>query len=236
MLRSLTALSLCLLAACANTTTNSDTAEIPNTLTRAEANDGFKLLFDGRSTEHWRGFKKDGFPEGWIVDGDALTRTESGGDLITREEFGSFELRLEWKISPGGNSGIMWHVIESDDVQATYQSGPEMQVLDDTGYPGVEPEHSAGACYALYPPSAAAAKPVGEWNQVRLRVHGGRVEQWLNGVLVCAYELWSDDWDARVQASKFSSMPHFARARSGHVALQDHGDPVWYRNLRIKRL
>ena len=236
MLRSLTALSLCLLTACAHTTTNSDTAETPNTLTRAEANDGYVLLFDGMSTEHWRGFKKGGFPEGWIIDGDALTRTESGGDIVTREPYDSFELRLEWKISPGGNSGIMWHVIESDDVQATYQSGPEMQVLDDAGYPDIEPEHSAGACYALYPPSSAATKPVGEWNQVRLRVDDGHVEHWLNGVKICYYQLWSEDWNERVQASKFSSMPLFARARSGYIALQDHGDAVWFRNLRIKRL
>ncbi|MCA8980589.1 MAG: DUF1080 domain-containing protein [Planctomycetes bacterium] len=236
MLRSLTALSLTLLAACAGTQTNTDTAEVPNTLTRAEANDGFQLLFDGSSTDRWRGFKKDGFPEGWVVEGDALARVASGGDIITRDEYDSFELRLEWKISPGGNSGIMWHVIESDDVQATYQSGPEMQVLDDAGYPDIEPEHSAGACYALYPPSASAAAPVGEWNRVRLRVDHGHVTHWLNDVKLCEYDLWSDDWNARVQASKFSSMPHFAKARAGHIALQDHGDPVWYRNLRIKRL
>jgi 3-keto-disaccharide hydrolase len=236
MLRSLTALSLLVLAGCAANQTNSDTAETPNTLTRAEANDGYQLLFDGRSMEHWRGFKKDEVPEGWLIEDGALTRTQSGGDIITRETYGSFELRMEWKISPGGNSGIMWHVIESDGVNATYESGPEMQILDNTGHPGVEPLNAAGACYDLYPAEVSAAKPVGEWNQVRLRVHRGKVEQWLNGSLICEYTLWSDDWNARVQASKFSSMPHFAVAREGHIALQDHQSPVWFRNLRIRRL
>ena len=237
MLRTLTALSLTLLAACAGTQTNTDTAAEPNTLTRAEANDGYELLFDGTSTEHWRGFKKDEFPAGWTVEDGAITRVESGGDIVTREQYGAFELRLEWKIAPGGNSGIMWHVVETDGVNATYESGPEMQVLDDAGYPDVEPEHSAGACYALYPASEPAAEAVGEWNRVRLRVgKDGRVEQWLNDVKVCDYVLWSDDWNARVRASKFASMPHFAKAKSGHIALQDHGDRVWYRNLRIQRL
>lgn len=233
-MRSFTALCSMLLAACANTP--AETAETPNSLTSAEARDGYELLFDGQSTEHWRGFKKDAFPDGWVAENGALARLESGGDIITREQYSSFDLRLEWKIAPGGNSGIMWHVIESDAVQATYQSGPEMQVLDNAGHPGVEPFHSAGACYELYAPSVSAAKPIGEWNQARLTVRGDHVEHWLNGVKVCEYTLGSDDWNARVQAGKFASMPHFARSRKGHIALQDHQSLVWYRNLRIRRL
>lgn len=236
MLRSLTALSFLLLAGCVHSATNSETAATPNTLTRAEANDGYTLLFDGKQTDQWRGFKKDSFPAGWVVQDGALARVESGGDIITREQFDSFELRLEWKISPGGNSGIMWHVIESDAVQATYQSGPEMQVLDDSGYPTNEAFHSAGACYELYAPTVSAARPIGEWNQVRVRVVGDHVEQWLNGVKVCDYVVGSKDWNQRLQASKFASEPYFAVARKGHIALQDHQSPVWFRNLRIRRL
>jgi len=234
MTRTLFVLALLSISACRTTTP--EAAELPNTLSKAEERAGYELLFDGESTEHWRGYKKAGFPEGWTVDGGALARVESGGDIVTREQYDSFELALEWKISPGGNSGIFWHVVESDDLHSVWETGPEMQVLDDIGHPGVEPMHSAGACYALYAPSESAAAPVGEWNQVRLRVDDGHVEQWLNGVKLCDYVMGSDDWNARVQASKFSSMPRFARARNGRIALQDHGDPVWYRSLRIRRL
>ena len=193
----------------------------PNRLAPIEARSGFELLFDGASTEHWRGYGKAGFPEGWVVEDGALVRTQSGGDLVTVEEYDSFDLRLEWQISPGGNSGIMWHVVERDDLHSTWQSGPEMQVLDDGGHPGVEPLHSAGACYDMYAPTESAAKPVGEWNEVRVLVRGDDVQLWLNGVQVCAFAMGSADWDARVQAGKWASEPNFARVRKGRIALQE---------------
>lgn len=222
------------LASCISAADEAD--QEPNRLAPIEARSGFELLFDGESTEHWRGYGKDEFPDGWVVEDGALVRLQSGGDLVTREEYESFELRLEWQVSPGGNSGIMWHVVERDDLHSTWQSGPEMQVLDDGAHPGVDPLHSAGGCYDMYAPAESAARPVGEWNDVRIKVRGDDVELWLNEVQVCGFRMGSDDWDARVQAGKWASEPHFARTRRGRIALQDHGDVVRYRNLRIRRL
>lgn len=196
---------------------------------------GWRPLFDGRTTAGWRGFKRERAPDGWQVVDGALTRVGPGGDLITTEQFGSFELVLEWNVAEGGNSGIMYHVTEA--AAATYITGPEMQVLDDARHAdGRSPLTSAGACFALYPAAPGAVKPAGEWNAVRLVVAGPRVEHWLNGVLVTAYELWSEDWNARVRGSKFADWPGFGAATRGHIALQDHGDRVAYRNIRIRPL
>jgi hypothetical protein len=160
---------------------------------------------------------------------------DRGGDLITVDQYGDFELRLEWKIARGGNSGIMFHV--TDDAGQTYETGPEMQVLDNGGHAdGRDPVTSAGSNYALHAPTRDVTRPIGEWNEVRLLVRGPHVEHWLNGVKLLEYELWSPDWEARVQASKFKTMPGYGRARRGHIALQDHGDRVSYRNIRIKTL
>jgi hypothetical protein len=207
----------------------------PNTLTAQERAAGWQLLFDGRSTGGWRGYRVDTIPSGWRVEGGALVRETGGGDIITKGEYRNFELTLEWKISEGGNSGIMYHVAE--DAEWTYESGPEMQVLDDARHPdGHSRLTSAGACYGLYPSPAGVVKPAGEWNRVRIVVNGPRVEHWLNGVKVVEYELWSPDWQARVKASKFAQWKGFGLARSGHIALQDHGNVVAYRNIKIREL
>jgi hypothetical protein len=190
---------------------------------------------DISSLDHWRGYKKDAVPETWVQDEEgAIHLTKGGGgDIITREQYGSFELELEWKISPRGNSGIMYHVAETDG--PSYMTGPEMQVLDNA-VAGGDLLHSAGADYALYAPEADNSKPVGEWNQVRMLVDDGHVEYWLNGVQQCSYELWSEEWKARVAGSKFAKWSEFGMHETGHVALQDHGNPVWYRNIRIRSL
>ncbi len=169
-----------------------------------------------------------------MIDDGAIHLTGGGaGDLITREQYESFELELEWKISPRGNSGVMYHVAETDG--ATYMTGPEMQVLDNA-VAGGDLSVSAGADYALHGPAADNSKPVGEWNSVRMIVDGPHVEYWMNGVQQCSYELWSDAWNEKVQNSKFKAWPEFGQRRVGHIALQDHGNPVWFRNLRIRRL
>ncbi len=189
---------------------------------------------DITALENWRGYKQDAVPEQWVMDDGALYLTGGGaGDLITREQYGSFELSLEWKISPKGNSGIMYHVSEGDG--PTYFTGPEMQVLDNA-VAGGDLLHSAGADYALHAPAADNSLAVGEWNAARIVVDGAHVEYWLNGVQQCAYELWSEDWTARVAASKFAQWPGFGMNKTGHIALQDHGNPVWYRGIRIRRL
>lgn len=195
-------------------------------------------LFDGTHLDAWRGFKRDDVPAGWTVTEDSLltfTPGVEGGDIISRDTFSSFDLTLEWRISEGGNSGIFFHV--SEETNATYEAAPEMQVLDDERHPdGQSPLTSAGANYALHAAPDGAVKGPGQWNAVRITVRGDSVRYELNGIETAQYVLGSDDWQARVANSKFADWPWYGKGRSGHIALQDHGDPVAYRNIRITRL
>lgn len=212
-----------------------------NTLTDAERQDGWMLLFDGTSMEAWRGFQMEAMPDDWTIDNGAMHFTgaddeNASDDIITKETFGSFDLRLEWKISEAGNSGIMFHVQE-DDVEWPWQTGPEMQVLDNDGHPnGENPKTTAGANYALHAPATDATKPVGQWNEARLVVDNNRVTHYLNGTKLLDYTLRSDAWQARVDTTKFHEMPGYGQFDSGHLALQDHTDPVWFRDIKIRRL
>jgi len=208
---------------------------LPNRLTSAEQKEGWQLLFDGRSAKGWRGFKQELPPKGWVVQDGALVRAAGGADLVTVKSYRNFELALEWKISSGGNSGIMYRVTEEG--EATYQTGPEMQVLDDARHPdGANRLTSAGACYGLYPSPAGVVHPAGEWNRARIVVNGNHVEHWLNDVKVVEYELLSPDWEAKVAASKFAQWKGYGRAPAGYIALQDHGDWVEYRSIKIREL
>ena len=183
----------------------------------------------------WRGFRSDSVPGGWAAVDGALTRVGGGGDIITTEQFDNFELALEWLIAPGGNSGVFFRV--SEDAAETYHTGPEMQVLDDVEHPdGRSRLTAAGSNFALDSAPAGVVKPAGEWNAARLVVNGAHVEHWLNGVKVVEYELWTPQWEAKVAASKFAQWPGYGRARRGHIALQDHGDCVAFRNIRIRPL
>lgn len=223
--------------ACAQQATKSAGEPPPNTLTAEERAAGWRLLFDGRTTNGWRGFRQDRVPDGWTVEDGTLTRAAAGGDIVTVDEFENFELTLEWKVEPGGNSGIFFRVVEDDDVRQTYHSGPEMQVLDNARHPdGRSPLTSAGANYGLHAPVRDVSRPAGEWNRVRLVVNGAHVEHWLSGVKVVEYELWTEDWERRVRESKFVEWPRYGRARVGRIALQDHGDRVWYRNIKVREL
>lgn len=204
-----------------------------NELTPEEREAGWRLLFDGETTDGWRGFKQETMPDGWQVVDGALTRVAQAGDIVTVEQFGDFELTLEWMVEPGGNSGIFFRVTE--DGGATYETGPEMQVLDDAGHAdGGSRLTAAGSNYGLHPAPEGVVKPAGEWNQVRLLVEGARVEQWLNGQKVVEYELWTPEWEELVADSKFAQWPGYGRAERGHIALQDHGDPVAFRNIKIR--
>jgi hypothetical protein len=151
---------------------------------------------------------------------------------MTEGAYGSFEFAFDWKISPMGNSGVMFHVTE--DGEQTYWSGPEYQVLDNAH--GEKPPEQAGALYALYPPMGAQPKPVGEFNQGRIVVRGSKVEHWLNGAKVVEYDTASADFKAKVAASKFRAWPQFAASPKGHIALQNHGNAVWFKNLKIREL
>ena len=207
----------------------------PGQMSAPAAAGEWRPLFDGKTTGGWRGFRQARIPAGWTVLDGALTRTGEAGDIVTVEEFSNFELELEWKIAPGGNSGIHYRVTEEDDEM--WMAAPEYQVIDDTGYPGsLAPSQKTGANYALHPPARNAARPAGDWNVTRIVVNGSHVEHWLNSVKVVEYELWSDDWNAWVLASKFKDHPRYGRARRGRIGLQDHGDWVAYRNVRIRQI
>jgi len=210
-------------------------AQALNTLTRREKREGWKLLFDGHTTRGWRGYRRPDMPAGWQVRDGALTRVGSAGDIVTTSKYESFDLVFDWRIAHGGNSGLMYHVTE--DVPEPYGSGPEYQLLDDPNYPdGRSLLTSAGACYGLYAIPEHLAKPAGQWNHSRLLVQHGRVDHWLNGVLVARYAIGSKDWNDRVAASKFKTWPAFGKADSGFIDLQDHGSGVAFRNLKIKVL
>lgn len=205
----------------------------PNTLTAAEKRAGWKLLFDGKTTDGWRGFKAPAPDPGWTVKDGALgPDPKTSKDIMTKEMFGDFELAFEWKIAPKGNSGVMYRVTEEGG--QTYHSGPEYQVLDNSR--GEPPLQRAGALYDLYAPEKDVTRPVGEFNEGRIVVRRGQVEHWLNGVKVVTYELGSPEFKAKVAASKFKAWPMFASAQRGHIALQNHGDPVAYRSIKIRVL
>jgi hypothetical protein len=207
-------------------------------LTDDEREQGFRLLFDGVDLEGWRAFGQPGLPAGWeAVDGTIhfIAPTEgSRSDLITVDKFANFELAMQWAISTAGNSGILFRV--SEDGDQSFHTGPEMQVLDDEGVADVTPETSASSNYALHAPSVYQARAAGEFNDIRLVVYDNTVQHWMNGTKVVEYCLGSQDWLDRVAASKFAAWPDYGLNSSGHLALQDHGDEVWFRRIRVREL
>ncbi len=209
--------------------------EAMNQLTDEERADGWRLLFDGRTTDGWRGFRQDHVPDGWQAVDGTLARVGPGGDLITVDQFDDFELTMEWKVEEAGNSGLFFRATE--DVSAIFFGAPEMQILDDDGHrDGLSRLTAAGSNYALHPAPEGVVRPAGEWNHFRLVVDGARVEQYMNDVHVVTYELWSPEWEALVAESKFAEWPEYGRATRGHIGVQDHGDPVWFRNIKIREL
>ena len=200
------------------------------------SNNDWTVLFDGETVTGLRGYKEVGLPNSWeIVDGTLKTILGYGVDLISVDIYNNFELELEWKVPEGGNSGIFYFATEEGDY--IWQSAPEMQVLDDKKHSdGKNTLTSAGALYAMIAPPKSVVNPVGEFNQVRIKVKDNHVEHWLNGNKVVEYEYQSDAmWDL-VAKSKFNTMPLFAKASEGHIGIQgDHGE-IWYRNIRIRKL
>jgi hypothetical protein len=208
---------------------------IENTLTSEERSQGWALLFDGKTGTGWRGYKQKEMPEGWQVIDGAIVGTGKGGDIITTGQYDSFELALDWKIPEGGNSGVMYRV--SEEGESTYHTGPEVQILDNHRHrDGKNPLTSAGSCYALYAPTKDVTRPIGSWNELRLVVKGNHVEHWLNGDKIVEYEISSPDWKARVAGSKFKEWPKFGTFPRGHIALQEHGNRVEFRNIKIRPL
>ncbi len=234
-------LAICFTYACASATSGTTGGSADNALSKKEEKAGWVLLFDGKSMDKFRGFRKDAVPASWSIEEGAIALTgKGGGDIVTKDQFENYELVLDWKISEGGNSGIIYNVSEDKQYGATYSTGPEMQVLDNDKHPdakmGKNGNRQAGALYDLIPLATPAVKPVGQWNTVRLVVNKGHVEHWLNGKKVVDYQFYSPEWEALVKGSKFASMPGYGRIKKGHIALQDHGDKVWYKNIKIRPL
>lgn len=233
----LTAASISALAlACTSTKSESERPVTSNVLSAAEQAEGWRLLFDGKTTTGWRNFGKSTISNSWqVVDGSLVRADTAAGDIITVDKFRNFDLALDWKVAPKGNSGIFYRVTEEADT--IWKAAPEMQVLDDAGHEnGKDTLTSAGAAYGLYAAPRGVVRPAGEWNNARILLNGNHVEHWLNGVKLFEYELGSADWKARVGKAKFREYPLFGTASEGHIGLQDHGDRVEFRNIRIRAL
>lgn len=216
-------------------------------LTKKEKKEGWVLLFDGKSTEGWRGNNRPDFPKGWeVVDGTLHCKgsgqgeagANDGGDILYDKKFTNFRLKMEWKVAPGGNSGIFYLGKEVEG-WPIYKTAPEMQVLDNEKHPdaraGKDGNRMAGSLYDLIPAKPQNAKPAGEWNEIEIEVYKGSVWHRQNGKTVLEYHLWTEDWNKLVAGSKFPELnPDWANVpKSGVIALQDHGDDVWYRNIKI---
>jgi len=215
-------------------------SELINQLTDTEIEQGWILLFDGKTTKGWRNFKQATVNEGWIVENGNLVALgiggDLGGDIITESQYEDFELYLEWAISEGGNSGVFFGVLE-ENYPTVYATGPEYQLIDDAGYPDpLEEWQKTGANYAMHNAADKELKPAGEFNSSRIKVLNGLVEHWLNGDKILEYELWSDDWKERVQNCKWKEFPGYGLAKKGHIGLQDHGSVIKFRNIKIRDL
>jgi hypothetical protein len=221
-------------------------AALPNTLTAAEKKQGWQLLFDGKTTNGWHSFNKKTVGSAWkVADGSLYLDTtqkenwqiKDGGDIVTAEDYQNFHLKLEWKIAPGGNSGIVFFVKESDAYKYVWLTGPEMQILDNDAHSdGKIPKHRAGDLYDLISCTQETVKPVGQWNQAEIICTKGQLSFFLNGTNVVSTTLWDDSWKELVAASKFKDMPDFGTYTAGKIALQDHGNTVWFRNIKVKKL
>ncbi len=243
----LLAVCVSLLAACNNAsdtaTTPKDSGTAATTITTpaATTDSGWVSLFDGTTTTGWHTYGKPTAEARWKVADGALfldTTVKVGEDLVTDNSYENFDLKLEWKISKNGNSGVIFLIQEdTTKYKRTYNSGPEMQVLDNDGHPdGKITKHRAGDLYDLIKSNSEPVKPVGEWNQVEIIVNKGKLDLMLNGVTTVSTTLWDDAWKKLVAGSKFKAMPNWATFTSGKIALQDHGNAVWYRNIQIKKL
>ncbi|WP_020207623.1 family 16 glycoside hydrolase [Gilvimarinus chinensis] len=228
---------------------NTDYQPRNNRLSEAEKTDGWQLLFDGKTLNGLRNYNSDQLGERWVVDNGALHltgrtaadqgwKTPGGGDVvITPAPVENFELYLEWKLAEDGNSGILYKVKETPELEHSYQSGPEYQLLDNPGHPdGKIEKHRAGDLYDLIKSKFVTVLPAGQWNRTRLVVNNGKIEHWLNGYKLVQADTTSPEWQQLIGNSKFADWPEFANNNEGHIVLQDHGDKVWFRNIKLKPL
>lgn len=215
-----------------------------NKLTDQEAADGWVLLFDGKTLNGWRDFKGDSVIKApWVAEKGTLTSLGKGSDstgyIVTEKQYENFIIAFDWKISDGGNSGLLYHVVERPEFKVPYVTGPEYQLIDDAGFASpIEEWQKAAADYAMYvcDPAKKVLMKAGDWNTSKIVFDNGHVEHWLNGQKVLEFEAWSDDWFTRKGSGKWDNAPEYGLARSGHFAVQDHGSRVWFKNVKIKEL
>ncbi|MCY7421414.1 MAG: DUF1080 domain-containing protein [Chitinophagaceae bacterium] len=212
-----------------------------NSLTEAEKKDGYKLLFDGTSSSGWRTYKNKAADSWSVVNGvlyckgDSTNKSDMRADMMTTGMYENFDLSVDWKISPKGNSGIIY--LASEEFDAAYLSGPEYQIVDDINFPTkLEDWQKTGANYAMDPAQAAAPNAVGEWNTSRIVKNQNHVEHWLNGKKIVEYELGSADWKQKKAEGKWKDAAGYGMTKKGHIALQDHGSEAWFKNIKIKEL
>lgn len=215
-----------------------DAKQKDNTLSKKEKKEGWVLLFDGTTMNGWRSYKNKE-SEGWDVKNGELYCKEEGvkkrADLITNNKYENYELLIDWKITPKKNSGIIYMVTEENG--ASYESGPEYQLIDDLGYPSkLSDKQLSGANYDMHAPTAKVAKPAGEFNQTKIVINKGHVEHWLNGTKVVEYQLWTPEWEQVKANSKWKNVKPYGMSKSGHIALQDHGGGVAFKNIKLRPL
>lgn len=216
--------------------------EKQNVLTEKEKQEGWQLLFDGQNLKGWKNYNAPGISE-WTAEVGCMTASGKGADLngyiITEKQYDNFELAFEWKISAEGNSGVMYHVTESEKFKTPYLTGPEYQLLDDVGFPQkIEKWQETGADYAMHVADSTVKKlnPVGQWNTSRIIFDNGHVEHWLNGAKIVEFEAWTPEWFALKNSGKWNMAPEYGLSETGHICLQDHGSKAWFRNMKIKEL
>jgi len=212
-----------------------------NMLTEKEKKSGWQLLFDGSSTTGWRGYNMTIFPDCWAIEDACLTMNTTGGaesqDIITEKTYKNFALSVDYKVTPAANSGVIYQIKEDTVYKFPYETGPEMQIIDDEGWPGgLEEWQKSGASYAMYPAKVKAAKPVGEWNHLFIYVRDNKVTQILNGQVVVEFEKYSDEWNKLRNSGKWTDFPDWGKYDEGHISLQNHGTKVWFRNVKLKEL
>lgn len=247
MKKLLTTIAVAGMFAACNTADEKNNNTGPAEMKAAGADTGWISLFDGKTTTGWHSYGKATVGEAWKVADGALyldtTQKEGwqikgGGDIVTNDEYENFDLKLDWKIAPNGNSGIIFYVNEdTSKYKYVWHTGPEMQVLDNNGHPDAKiPKHRAGDLYDLISCSKETVKPAGEWNEAEIVADKGKLDLFLNGTNVVSTNMWDSAWKKLVAGSKFKDMAAFGTFTKGHIALQDHGNAVWYRNIKIKKL
>lgn len=214
-----------------------------NLLTEQEQAEGWTLLFDGNTLGGWRDFNGDSLTGPWMAENGTIKAEGHGSDangyIVTGRQYDNFILSWDWKISKGGNSGVLYHVLEGKKFEVPYVTGPEYQLIDNENFPDpLEEWQKCGADYAMYLPDTSKLKinPAGEWNTSKIVFDNGHVEYWMNGEKTIEFEAWTPDWFNRKNSGKWSHAPEYGLSQTGLICLQDHGYPAWFRNIKIKEL